>query len=256
MKRAAKAVSLILVLVLFALMALGSGSGGSSEPSGESAGSDKSASSSKGASSSKKDAYEVGEGKAVVYADNIGTTWVQISVPVKNTGDTNLYLSAATMDLEDSTGHLVDSKSLVSVYPQVIKPGETAWYYEETTLDETPSSELAVVPHVDVKSAKVDCVRYEVSDVSLINDTYGGIKVTGRVENTTDKDESGVYVVILFYDKDDALLGQAFTIMTDELKAGEKMGFSATTFSSYDAFRVENVARYEVYAYTFQYQFG
>lgn len=203
----------------------------------------------------KTDDYEVGEGRAVTYTDSIGTVWVQISVPVKNTGTTDLYLDSGTMDLEDADGHLVDSKSLVPAYPDVLRPGETAWYYEETILEELPDSELKVIPHVDVKSAKISCIRYEVSDVSLTDQTYGGIKITGRVENTTSGDESFIYVVVYLYDVQDALLCQALTIMTDTLKAGEKMGFSAVTWTSNDAITTEAVARYEVYAFPLQYQF-
>ncbi len=261
MKKTAKIISLILVLAIFALMAMGSGS--SSDGSAQSGGSQDTGkteekpadTSGKAPEPEKKDAYEVGEGRALVYSDSIGSCWVQISVPVTNTGSTNLYLSSGTMDLEDADGHLVDSKAMVSVFPTVLKPGETAWYYEETTLDQTPSTELKVVPHVDVKGAKVDCIRFDISDLSIGNEQYGGIKITGRVENTSDKDESMVYIVVFMYDKDGELLGQAFTILTDDLKAGEKMGFSASTFSSNPAFIVENVDHYEVFAYPLQYQF-
>ncbi len=202
-----------------------------------------------------KDSYEVGEANVLVYKNSIGTFWVQISVPVKNTGDANLYLSSGTIDLEDSSGHLVESFSLVSVYPQVLKPGETAWYYEETTLDSEPESELKAIPHVSVKKATVECIRYSVSDLAISDDTYGGIKITGRAENVTEEDESMPYVVAFMYDSNDQLLGQAFTIM-DDLKAGDKMGFSMTTFGSNPAFKAENVARYEVIAYPMQFQFN
>ena len=266
MKKWLRAISLIVVLSLFALMALGSG--GSSSSTSENKGAETSTSVTTGngtqststnetqsqESTAEKEAYEVGDGKAVVFTDSIGSVWVLISVPVKNTGSVNLFLSSGTMDLEDADGHLVESKNMVSVYPQVLKPGETAWYYEETTLDSAPASDLKVIPHVDVEKAKVDCIRYEVSDLSLADDTYGGIKITGRVENTTTEDESMPYVVAFLYDADDNFLGQAFTIM-DDLKAGDKMGFSMSTFSSYSEFKSENVARYEVFAYPSQFQF-
>lgn len=205
--------------------------------------------------SKKKDAYEVGEARAVTYTDSIGSVWAQVSVPVTNTGEVNLYLSTGSMDLEDESGHLVDTVKTVSVYPEVIQPGETAWYYDETTLDEAPSGALKVIPHVDVEPATVDCIRYEVSDVTLADDKYFGIKITGRVENTTEEDESMVYVVAMMYDENDDLLCQAFTVLTDELKAGDKIGFSMKTFSSNDAYTTGNVARYEVYAFPWQIQF-
>ena len=144
---------------------------------------------------------------------------------------------------------------MVSAYPQVLKPGETGWYYEESTLDSEPKSELKVIPHESVKKATVDCVRYSVSDLSISDDTYGGIKITGRVENVTEEDEGMPYVVAFMYDANDKLLGQAFTIM-DDLKAGDKMGFSMSTFGSNPDFKAENVKRYEVYSFPVQFQFN
>jgi len=264
MKKGMRLFSVALVLVVFALMALGSGGASNSTSENKDADSATSVTTESGtqnesSSNTQKPAesenpYEVGDGKVAVYKNSIGSVWVQISVPVKNTGEANLYLSSGTMDLEDKDGHLVESRSMVSVYPQVLKPGETAWYYEETILDEEPSGDLKVIPHVDVEKASVDCIRYEVSDLSLADDTYGGVKLTGRVENTTDEDESMPYVIAFLYDANDEFIGQAFTIM-DNLKAGEKMGFSMSTTSSNDALKAENVDRYEIYAYPIQFQF-
>lgn len=199
--------------------------------------------------------WQVGSGKAITYTDSIGAAHVQISVPVTNTGNTNLYLGAGTMDLEDASGHLVSSESLVSVYPQILQPGETAWYYEETSLNEAPSSELTVVPHVDVREAKVNCIRYEVSDVSFTNDNYGGITATGRVKNTTNEDGSLIYVVAFLYDAQENFIGQVFTILTDELKPGDQIGFSTSTFGRSEGIDVSNIAAYRFFAYPEQFQF-
>ena len=199
--------------------------------------------------------WEVGQGRALTYADSIGSTWVQISVPVTNTGDRNLYMGSGTMDLEDASGHLVDSKKLVSFYPQVLAPGETGWYYENTLLDSAPSSELAVIPHVDVREAKVECIRYEASDISFTDEKYGGLKATGRITNTTAQDESMAYVVVFLFDAEDNLVGQTFTILNDDLKAGDTMGFSTHSFGSNDGINVDEVTGYRLFAYPQQFQF-
>lgn len=267
---------MILVLALFAAMAIGSGSDSSESATPKNESSESAAAAEdkdtgaqtdgpaetpkptatpKPTEEPKAEAYEVGEPQLVVYQNSIGSTWVQVAVPVKNTGGVNLFLGSGTIDLEDADGHLVDSMSLVSVYPQVLQPGETAWYYEETTLDEAPASELKAIPHVDVEKAKVDCIRYEVSDVTVSDEQYGDVKITGRVENTTSEGKSMVYISIFLYDADDKLLAHAFTILTDELKAGDKIGFSASTFAAPDSVTADSVARFEVYAYPTQFQF-
>lgn len=200
-------------------------------------------------------AWETGEGKVLVSEDSIGSVWAQIAVPVENTGSVNLYLESGTMDLEDADGHLVESLSMVSVYPQVLKPGETGWYFEESTLDEKPSSDLKVVPHVDVEEATVDCIRYETSDVTISDEEYGGIKVTGRVENTTDEDGSMVEVVVFLYDENGDFIGNIYTYLDGDLAAGDKIGFSASSFADVADLTAADVADYKVYAYPTQFQF-
>ena len=83
--------------------------------------------------SNAKAQYEVGNSSAEVWTNSIGTKWIKVVVPIKNTGSENLYISPCTIDIENSEGNLEDTLSLVSAYPQVVKPGETAYYYEETT---------------------------------------------------------------------------------------------------------------------------
>ena len=197
--------------------------------------------------------WEVGEGKVSTWTDSIGSEWIQVMVPVVNNGTDNLYLGSGTMDLEDETGHLVKSMNLVSVFPTVIGPGETAYYYEETTLDESIEGDLSVIPHVDVEKAKVDLIRYEVSDMDLKDKEYGGVELTGRVENTTQEDGTLVYVTAFLYNEDNELLGQAFTILNNDLVAGDKIGFSANTFSL--PITADEIDHYEVFAYPTQMQF-
>lgn len=199
--------------------------------------------------------WETGEGKVLVSEDSIGSVWAQIAVPVENTGSVNLYLGSGTMDLEDADGHLVESLSMVSVYPQVLKPGETGWYFEESTLDEKPSSDLKVVPHVDVEEATVDCIRYETSDITISDEEYGGIKVTGRVENTTDEDGSMVEVVVFLYNENGDFIGNIYTYLDGDLAAGDKIGFSASSFADVADLTAADVADYKVYAYPTQFQF-
>lgn len=200
-------------------------------------------------------AWETGDGEVFVGEDSIGSAWVQVAVPVKNTGSENLYLGAGTIDLEDMDGHLVESLSLVSVYPQVLKPGETAWYFEEATLDEMPSSDLKAVPHVDVKEASVDCIRYETSDVTISDNEFGEVKITGRVENTTEEEGTMVEIAAFLYDADENFIGIIYTYLDGSLAAGDKMGFSASSFANVKGLTAADVANYKIYAYPTQYQF-
>jgi len=200
-------------------------------------------------------AWEVGEAGVKVWTDSIGTQWIQIIVPVTNTGTKDLFVSDCKIDVEDSSEHLLDSIDYVEGYPQIIQSGETAWYYEETTFDGDASGGVNVLPHVSVKESKTKCIRLGVSDLDIKDSGYGDLTVTGRVENTTDEEQSSVYIVAFMYDSEGKLIAQAYDIMMDPIAAGDKMGFSMSTFSVPDDVTLDSVANYEVIAFPYQFQF-
>lgn len=206
------------------------------------------------ATEDKKENYEVGQGQVRVWQSSIGTTWISVAVPVKNTGTENLFLSSGSFDVEDASGSLVKTLSMVSVYPQVLLPGETAYYYEETTMEETVSGDgLTAVPHLDIKKAKVECVRYETSEVAVKDTDYFGVKVVGRVENTSDQAESNIYIVVNLFDADGKMLAQQLEIINNEVQPGEKIGFETSNLGY--SFTASEVANYEIFAFPYQYQF-
>lgn len=201
-------------------------------------------------------AYEITYSNARTWTNSIGSTWVQTIVEIENTGTQNLYLSSGSYDLEDATGTLIAAQTYVSTYPDVIAPGEKGYMYEETILDDfNQESTLTVLPRPDVKEATVDLIRYDVSDVAISNDPYSGIKVLGRVENNTDETDNMVYIVAFFYDSNNTMVGSAFTILTEDLMPGSKIGFEINSFSLPDDITAENIAETVVYAYPMQIQF-
>lgn len=201
-------------------------------------------------------AWEVTYQNARTYVNSIGTTWVQSIVEITNIGSKDLYLSAGAYDLEDADGSLVTARTMVSEYPNVLAPGEKGYMYEETTLDEySGDGELTILPRPDVKEATVDLIRYDVSEVSVADGGYGDVSVTGRVENTTDEAGSMVYVTAFFYDANGVPIGSAFTILTEELPAGGKIGFKLSGFALPDDVTADVIADTVVYAYPLQMQF-
>lgn len=255
-----------LVLTLFSAMALGSSSDSESENKGETssitgkvdsvsatAEENSSNSDSENAEKSSEPKYEVGEGIITTWTNSIGSTWIRVAIPVTNTGDVNLYLSSGSIDIENSSGSLEDTLKLVSAYPQILRPGETAYYFDETSYDGQETTDLKAIPHVDVKKAKVDCIRYSVSDIQIKDTDYFGAKVSGRVENTTDTEDSMIYIVANLFDANGVLIGQQFTILSESLAPGEKIGFETSSLS--DNISADQVASYEIFAYPNQYQF-
>lgn len=200
--------------------------------------------------------YEVTYANARTYTNSIGTTWLQTIIEIENTGSSDLYLSAGSYDLEDSAGKLIASRSTVSAYPDVISTGEKGYMYEETTLDNPVEGALTVIPRISADKAKVDNIRYSVTDVEISNDTYGGVKALGRIENTFSEDSSGlVYITLIMKNSDGKPIGLMFTILSEVLKAGDKIGFEMSGFSLPDDITADSVAGYEVFAYPLQMQF-
>ena len=197
--------------------------------------------------------YEVGEGKIHTYVNSIGITEIRVTVPVKNTGKTNLYIDDASIDIEYSDGTLADTLKMVDAYPQVLKPGETAYYFTESRYSGDSIEGLKSITHVDIKKAEVDCIRFATSEVTLKSGKYFGVEITGRVENTSTKKDSLIYIVADLFDENGDMIGRTFTILTEELQPGEKIGFKMT--SSDTNLNVEDISSYSIYAYPHQYQF-
>ena len=199
-------------------------------------------------------ASEITYQSARTWTDSIGSTWLQALVEITNTGSVPLYLSNGAYDIEDGNGSLVGSQSYVSIYPDVIDPGETAFLYEETTLDE-PVEGIQILPRYTADKAKVDNIRFPITDDSLKGSDFGGPIVVGRVENTSEEEQTMVYVVAKYYGADDTPLGLTFTIISEPMAPGAVIGFETSAFSLPDDVTVDTVARYEVVAYPLQMQF-
>ena len=202
-------------------------------------------------------AHEITYSNVAVYTNSIGTTWIQTIFEVTNTGTVDLYFSSGSYDLENQDGSLVASRTMVSVYPNVVSPGEKAYYYEETILDNYSGdgSDLVLLPRISVKDAKIENIRFPVTDITISDNSYLGIKTMGRVENTSSEDESMVYIAIVFYDENNQPIGLDFTILMDVLAAGDKIGFETTALSLPPSVTVDSVASYEAFAYPLQFQF-
>ena len=84
------------------------------------------------------------------------------------------------------------------------------------------------------------------SDTSITDTTYG-IKVTGRVTNSTDKDQSYLPVRVIYFDIDGNVLGICSTYVS-ELSAGETDSFEVSGIFMINDFYVKDVADYLVIA--------
>ena len=196
--------------------------------------------------------YEITSSRALVFSTRTGAH-VHVLVEITNTGSVPLYLSAGGYDLEDADGRLVDTASLVSVYPSVIAPGEKAYYRDTVSLADPPEGGLSVVMRPDVEVSRVEYVRLPVTDVELRRDQYKRLQVVGRVENTTDEEHKLTYVAAFLYDENDVCLDVFMDIVT--LPPKDRAGFECSGLVVPDTVTEDAVSRIEVSAYFYQIQF-
>lgn len=178
-------------------------------------------------------------------------------VEITNTGSTNLYLKGCTFDFEDDDGHLLQTDdTMISSCPDIIAPGEKGYFYNSLggsingniSLDKG----LNFKPDVEVVKANGKPIDYEVSDLSIVDDSFGP-KITGRIKNTTDNEDS-VYVQVLFYNENNRVIAIEGTNVYD-LGAGQQKSFDVSGIMLPDSIRNGNYSSYKVLARAHYYQF-
>ncbi len=191
--------------------------------------------------------YDVGDAIVDMWTDSVGTKWIKIGVPVTNTGTANLYTKSSTATIETQTGQLLQSVSYISCYPECLKPGETGYYYKETSCDFNETN-IKVSFNANVEKASVDVIRYDVSDVSISAETYGGIKIIGRVTNNTREKAVLAQVAINMFDSSDNWICTRFTYIYNDIAPGSQDSFSMSSYAFVNM-TPSDVAKYEAYAY-------
>lgn len=190
-----------------------------------------------------------------VWTSSTGNRRVHVWIEIRNTGDTPLFLSSTSIDLEDADGGLCQTLSSVNGFPQVLMPGETGVYDDVVMADdELPDDGLSIYCRPKISEAKVPCVRYDVTGVKISTDKYKRTTAKGRVENNTDEPADGIIsVAVLCYDKDGSYLGILRTYLTDDIPAGERQGFE--TMSADWPVTADDIAETVAFCYPQQFQF-
>lgn len=193
------------------------------------------------------------------YTNSLGNIEYYGIVGIKNTGSTPIYMKKCIFDLEDKSGHLLQSESSISEAPSWIAPGETGYFYNSLgslLLDDNISLEngLKLVAQITLKKATGTPVEYSVSDTSLQKvDSSEGFKITGRVTNHTAEDQSYLYINIILFDSAGKAIGISGTSITD-LYAGSTISFDWSAYFINDNITAEDVHSFKVIAQSRYYQ--
>lgn len=196
--------------------------------------------------------YKITDQSFNYYKNSIGNYEYHGIVEITNTGKSNLNLGDCKFNLEDNNGHLLQVDTFISTCPDVIAPGEKGYYYNglgASSIDDgvVLTNGVKLVPEFEAKVAEDPIVDYPVSDTSMQNDSYGGKKIVGRIENKTSEDDSLVYVEALLLDANGKVLAITGVNVTD-LKANSKTGFEISSMFMDDSIKPEQIASFKVIA--------
>lgn len=192
------------------------------------------------------------------YTNSLGDIEYYGIVGIKNTGNTPIYMKKCIFDLEDKSGHLLQS-DVISKAPSWIAPGETGYFYNSlgsSLLDDNISLEngLKLVAQITLRKATGTPVEYSVSDTSLQKvDSSEGFKITGRVTNHTTEDQSYLYINIILFDNAGKAIGISGTSITD-LYAGSTVSFDWSAYFINENITAEDVDCFKVIAQSSYYQ--
>lgn len=201
--------------------------------------------------------YQVTDTSFNYYTNSIGDIEYYGFVQIQNTGTTNIYLEDCKFDLEDNDGHLLQTDDMISTCPDIIAPGETGYFYNSFgSIDEGVSLDNGVnlVPNYTVEEASGDIVDYDLSDLDFRAGDLGYPTVTGRITNNTTRDDSYLYVNVVFYDANGKTLAVTGTSVTD-LNAGSTVSFECPCYFMDDNANMSTIADYKVIARRMYMQF-
>ncbi len=201
--------------------------------------------------------YEIGETSCEVYVKEtayFSSTYIRACTPIKNTGNVNIYLSTCSYDIYSANN--VPIKSFSTFYitetPDLIAPGETGYYTLNATYDEEETEGLIAKIHPTIKNAKSKkIVRYEISQMSFVQDSSYGITAKGVVTNNTDKTADSLdYIHVVLFGAEDKYLFTLETTLGADLQPGESTIFEADTLYGGSTITESDITRYEAFAYS------
>lgn len=204
-----------------------------------------------------KFSYEIGDSVVEVFdtGNSYIGNYIRVYTPITNNGNVNIYISSCSYDIEDSNGNIVKTMSYVNAMPDLIKPGETTYVFEETSYDGSITTGLVAVPHFTIKNAsKTEAIRYDVSQISITTDSIYGFEFVGRMTNNTNKTSSIAYVAITVFDKSGNFYATFSDTVFDDVQPGESIGFEATFLTNkyHPSFTQDSIGSYTAVAYEMQ----
>lgn len=186
------------------------------------------------------------------FRDEYGTIYAQAIVPVKNNGSQPVQLSQAVMEFLDEDGACVFRAESVMAFPDVIAPGESAWFFEQVAPEMVDTQRLsAELSSVEATPCE-EPLRFATGNTSLRASPYGGLILTGTVTNPTDYAQELCCVAAVLYDEAGSPLAVIYTVLMETLEADSTLDFTIEHYLLPGELTVDAVADYALFAYPMQ----
>lgn len=186
----------------------------------------------------------------------VESTQLYFVTEVRNAGTTPIFLSATSQsfDIETPDGRLlgVVSGFGMSTDPTIIMPGEVSFIHASTSSVTGISlgDSIVIKPNLSPQSSGAPVQGRDVfptSDIRVESDSQWGVRVFGRVENTSSESQM-IRVVALIWDKDGKPLYLHSTIQSS-VQPNSTVGFEIRSNSLPPHVTLDRIGRYEVHAY-------
>ncbi|MBQ6734486.1 MAG: hypothetical protein IJR00_06210 [Lachnospiraceae bacterium] len=169
-------------------------------------------------------------------------------VEIENTGNTNICPEDTAFHIEDADGNPVQSDTYPESTPDVIKPGEKGYLFNQYANElegVTDVEGLQLRPEFTVTVPDSLPEEYEVSDVSITDGAFG-VTATGMITNHTEDNKSLFHIDVIYYDENGDIL--AISGANVDMGPGETVEFQSNGLDVPVEVKASMIADYEVIA--------
>ncbi|SDX88349.1 hypothetical protein SAMN04488081_1606 [Salimicrobium album] len=203
-------------------------------------------------------AVEITDQTGGAWVDSIDSLWVHSAAVLENTGNVPVVIGEVQMNFMNGEGSVLGTDAMNSATPEVLKPGETAFVSQTTTLDAVTDPEEFDHTTYNFEYREAfgeDANLMEVKSVQHGHgDEYTPYRVTGIVENTTGDVQEDIRIAAGLYAEDGSLLGVLTDSISVSVNAGSEAGFELT-YPEIPAENAGKVKDVEVKAYGWDWGF-
>jgi len=130
-----------------------------------------------------------------------GYVSVAVLFEITNTGGAPLELLPGKYDLGYSDDNIIVADQPIAAYPQVIAPGEKAYYYDNylmAGLEEIRDFTVSLHPVID--AAESPPFHLDVSDASVYEGPLDTLQIRGTIKNNTGQTQDGICIAGILFD--------------------------------------------------------